>query len=161
MTNTRRPPHSLIVKGSTLRETTEAYPGFLGNGWSFPPTFDRQSAAVTMVPGDADIKESLWIILATTLGDRVMLPTFGCNLIEQVFVSLTATTANAMASMVSNAIIEWEPRVTVLSVAVIENEAEIGYVDIAIDYMVRQTNTRSNLVFPYYVLEATLHTPLG
>lgn len=144
--------------GTGRTQSLNSYPGFLGRGWSFPPSFNRNSASVDMASGDLDIRESLWIILSTRLGERIMLPTFGCTL--PVFSTLTTTTANAMAAMVSDAIIQWEPRVDVEAVAVTQQELA-GWVEISIDYLVRQTNTRSNLVFPYYLIEATLAPPTG
>jgi phage baseplate assembly protein W len=136
------------------------YPAFLGRGWGFPPTFDRILKSVGMASGDTDIKEALWIILSTNLGERIMLATFGCDLISKVFTALTTTTANEIATMVTRAIIEWEPRVLVENVTVTESELA-GWVYINIDYMVRQTNSRSNIVYPFYALEATLPPPPG
>jgi uncharacterized protein len=133
----------------------DAYPGFLGRGWSFPPTFNRLSGSVVMAEGDTDIGQALWIILSTTPGERVMLPTFGCDLMSKVFTTLTTTTANEIAALVTNAIIEWEPRVDVEKVVVTDSTLD-GWLDISIDYVVRRTNSRSNLVFPYCRIEATL-----
>jgi phage baseplate assembly protein W len=130
-------------------------PAFLGRGWSFPPTFDPVHRTVVMVAGDMDIRESLNILLSTSLGERVMLATYGVDLISKVFTTLTTTTANEIATMVTRAIIEWEPRVSVDNVRVSESILD-GWVAISIDYTVRQTNTRSNIVFPYYQVEATL-----
>ena len=138
----------------------DIYPSFLGRGWSFPPTFSRESADVAMASGEVDIRESLWILLSTNIGERIMLPTYGCDLWSQVFTTLTATTANEIANMVSNAIIEWEPRVSVEIVTVTES-TEAGWLDINIEYVVRQTNTRSNLVYPFYRNEMTIPTPGG
>ena len=73
---------------------------------------------------------------------------------------MTPTTANEIAHMVTNAIIEWEPRVSVEAVTVTENILS-GWLDIAIDYMVRQTNTRSNLVYPFYTREPMIAAPPG
>lgn len=136
------------------------YPAFLGRGWAFPPTFDRAMNTVAMASGDTDIKEALWIILSTSLGERIMLATFGCDLISKVFTALTTTTANDIATMVTRAIIEWEPRVIVDNVTVTESELN-GWVNINIDYTVRSTNSRSNIVYPFYALEATLPPPPG
>jgi phage baseplate assembly protein W len=130
-------------------------PAFLGRGWSFPPTFDPFHRTVVMVAGDIDIHESLNILLSTSLGERVMLATYGVDLISKVFTTLTTTTANEIATMVTRAIIEWEPRVSVDKVDVSESILD-GWVAISIDYTVRQTNTRDNIVFPYYQVEATL-----
>lgn len=135
-------------------------PAFLGRGWSFPPTFDPVHRTIVMVAGDVDIRESLNILLSTSLGERVMLATYGVDLISKVFATLTTTTANEIATMVTRAIIEWEPRVSVENVSVSESILD-GWVAISIDYMVRQTNTRSNIVFPYYQVEATLPPPPG
>jgi len=133
-------------------------PAFLGRGWSFPPTFNHVTSTVAMAVGDVDIREALWILLSTALGERIMLATFGCDLLSKVFTTLTTTTANEIATMVTRAITEWEPRVTVENVVVTESELD-GWLNISIDYFVRQTNSRSNLVFPFYRLEATLPPP--
>lgn len=133
-------------------------PAFLGRGWAFPPTFDPATASVTLAEGDRDIKEALWIILSTALGERVMLPTFGCDLRTRVFATLTTTSANDIAAMVSRAILDWEPRVSVENVSVGEATLE-GWLEIDITYTVRQTNTRSNLVYPFCGMEASLPPP--
>jgi uncharacterized Zn-binding protein involved in type VI secretion len=62
---------------------------FLGTGWSFPPTFDRDSGQVEMVSDLADIEQSLDILLSTSLGERVMVPDYGCNLDDYMFESLS------------------------------------------------------------------------
>lgn len=135
-------------------------PAFLGRGWSFPPTFDAFHRTVVMAAGDEDIHQALNILLSTSLGERVMLATYGVDLISKVFTTLTTTTANEIATMVTRAITEWEPRVSVDNVVVSESILD-GWVAISIDYTVRQTNSRSNIVFPYYQVEATLPPPPG
>lgn len=135
-------------------------PAFLGRGWSFPPTFDPATEQVVLAEAEADIKQALWIILSTSLGERVMLPTFGCDLRSRVFSTLTTTAAREIATMVRRAILDWEPRVAVESVTVDEATLE-GWLEIDIAYTVRQTNTRSNLVYPFCGLEASLPPPAG
>lgn len=134
-------------------------PAFLGTGWSFPPTFDRNNATVVMASGDLDIKLSLWILFSTRLGERIMLATYGTNLWSKVFDSLTTTLANDIRSIIAKAILDWEPRIDVESIAVLENQQKQGWLQISVDYVVRQTNSRSNLVYPFNLLEATLPSP--
>jgi len=153
-----KPPPSLPALGGNANAYPAVQPAFLGRGWSFPPTFDKAMRSVAMAAGDVDIRESLWIILSTSLGERIMLATFGCDLISKVFTTLTTTTANEIATLVTRAITEWEPRVTVEKVSVTDSTLE-GWIDIGIDYYVRQTNARSNLVYPFCRLEATLSPP--
>ena len=148
------------AKPNTGDDYPPVVPAFLGRGGSFPPTFDPFHRTALMVAGDVDIRESLNILLSTSLGERVMLATYGVDLISKVFTTLTTTTANEIATMVTRAITEWEPRVSVENVVVSESILD-GWVAISIDYMVRQTNTRSNIVFPYYQVEATLPPPPG
>lgn len=111
--------------------------------------------------GDRDIRESLYILLSTRLEERIMLASYGCDLWSQVFTTLTPTTANAIANMVANAIIEWEPRIDAEEVKVTETQNGTGWLNINIDYRIIQTNQRSNLVFPFYTREATLSAPAG
>jgi phage baseplate assembly protein W len=132
---------------------------FLGTGWKFPPVFSRESAAVEMVSATEDIRESLWILLSTSPGERVMVPEFGCALWRMVFERLDRTTITEMEELVRRAILKWEPRVDVDAVTVAADPGVEGLVHIDVAYTVRHINTRSNLVFPFYINEATLAPP--
>ena len=129
---------------------------FLGTGWSFPPTFSRRTMSVDMVAGDQDIRESLWVLFSTNIGERLMLPQYGTVLWQKVFASLTTTLINQIKTIVVQEITMWEPRITVLAVEVLTDDVIDGVVNIGLDYVVRQTNTRANLVYPFYHGEATL-----
>ena len=132
---------------------------FLGTGWKFPPVFSRESAAVEMASAAEDIRESLWILLSTSPGERVMVPEFGCALWRMVFERLDRTTITEMEELVRRAILKWEPRVDVDAVTVAADPGVGGLVHIDVAYTVRHINTRSNLVFPFYINEATLAPP--
>lgn len=129
---------------------------FLGAGWGFPPTFTRQSLGVAMVRDEQDIRESLWILFSTTPGERVMVPQYGCALQELLFQGLTRSLLTRAEKMVRQAIATWEPRVDVHEIRVRESTDVAGLVTITVDYSVRLTNTRSNIVYPFYTREATL-----
>src|SRR6266705_2149200 len=139
--------------------TSPTDPAFLGTGWSFPPAFSRSLLGVEMVGGTADIHESLGILFATTPGERVMLPGYGCDLWRMVFRDLTTTLLTELKDMVEQAIILWEPRIDVLSVDVVQDPVEDGLVRISVEFVVRRTNARSNFVYPFYMREATLALP--
>src|SRR5687768_16522157 len=91
---------------------------FLGTGWSFPPTFSRQSATVVMSSDVVNIKQCLWVLFSTNMGERIMLATYGTGLRLKVFDSLTETLANDIRSLIEKAILDWEPRIDVLRVCV-------------------------------------------
>jgi len=132
---------------------------FLGTGWKFPPVFSRESAAVEMVGEAEDIRESLWILMSTAPGERVMVPEFGCALWRMVFEKLDVTTTTEMEGLVRRAILRWESRVDVNDVVVAADPGVAGLVHINVAYTIRRINTRSNLVYPFYVNEMTLAPP--
>ena len=128
---------------------------FLGIGWGFPPTFDRVANKVVLSSDDEDIKQSLEILLSTRLGERVMLPEYGCALDEMLFEPLTTTLKTYMRELIRTAILRFEPRVELMAVDLDDSGELEGRVLIMVDYRIRATNTRSNLVFPYFKNEAT------
>lgn len=128
---------------------------FLGTGWSFPPSFDKNLNAVTMLSDEEDIRSSLHILLTTRLGERVMQPTYGCNLDALVFESLTSTFKSYIRDLVKTAILYHEPRIKLNKVELDDSRDLEGVILISVDYTVRTTNTRFNYVFPYYKNEAT------
>lgn len=132
---------------------------FLGTGWSFPPTFSRQTCSVNMVSDDQDIQESLWILFSTTLGERILLPQYGCQVWQMVFRNLTTTLETEIEDYVRQAVLYWEARIEVIEVSLRPEATVEGLVLLTVSYAIRQTNARNNLVYPFYLLEGTL--PVG
>jgi hypothetical protein len=120
---------------------------FLGNGWSFPPAFDKISSKVEMTYGREDIERSLEILLSTRPGERVMQPDYGCNLDRLLFEPLDASLKSYMEDVVKTAILYHEPRITVDKVEILEVSDFSGEVRLVVDYMIRTTNSRYNFVF--------------
>jgi hypothetical protein len=127
---------------------------FLGIGWKFPPTFDKRTGSVEMVSEEADIQESLQILLSTRKGERLAKPDFGCDLSILIFETIDATTLNYARQMIEYAILMFEPRITLEKIEIVPNPNE-GIIHFKLDYTIRKTNTRSNMVYPFYLLEGT------
>src|SRR6185436_12320784 len=127
---------------------------FLGKGWSFPPTFDNHQRSVVMVSEEEDVMQSLQILLGTVPGERVMQPGFGCNLDIMLFEPITTTLIAFVKEMIQTAILYYEPRIELDSVAINTVEIHDGLILIELDYTVRSTNSRFNLVYPFYINEA-------
>ena len=128
---------------------------FLGTGWSFPPSFDKERGETEMLSDVEDIQSSLHILLTTRLGERVMQPTYGCNLDELVFEALSSTFKSFIKDLIKTAILYHEPRIKLNKIELDDSRDLEGIILIVIDYMVRTTNTRFNYVFPYYKNEGT------
>lgn len=129
---------------------------FLGTGWSFPPTFSRATASVVMVSDEVDIRQSLWVLFSTSLGERIMLPTYGSQLWQMVFQAVNTTFKTQLADFVREAVLYWEPRIDVVDIVVQPDTQQPGLVLITLDYVIRKTNARNNLVYPFYVQEGTI-----
>lgn len=128
---------------------------FLGRGWSFPPSFDKVQNHVQMLEAEADIKSSLEILLGTALGERIMLPQFGCNMDELVFENLNTTIKTLMKEKIQNALLYHESRIRLEQVELYDDLQLEGIVMIEITYVVKSTNSRFNFVYPFYKREGT------
>ena len=131
---------------------------FLGTGWGFPPEFSAGGAEVQVVSDVEDVHQSLQILLATRRGERPMQETFGCNLDEVLFEEMDQGLINRLSSLIHDAVLEHEPRVELRAVDVSPGR-DAGVLDIRIEYAILGTNSRYNMVFPFYLNEAT--TPGG
>jgi phage baseplate assembly protein W len=100
---------------------------------------------------EESIRESIWIILGTAPGERVMRPDFGCGIHDLVFAVNGAETVGRVTNLVRQALIQWEPRIDVLNLAVSPGASQPNLLLIQIDYRVRATNSRFNLVYPFYL----------
>ena len=102
-----------------------------------------------------DIRESLTILMATLRGERMMRPNYGLGLQEHVFDPTDETTLGYFRSQIEEAILFYEPRIKVEAITIDTSEEVDGQLLIQIDYWVPTTNSRSNMVFPFYFREGT------
>jgi phage baseplate assembly protein W len=123
---------------------------FLGTGWQFQVGLDERGR-VAMAEHEASIRQSIWLILGTAPGERLMRPDFGCGIHDFVFAVNSAGTAGQIAHLVRMALLRWEPRIDVLGVAAEPDRANPTLMLIEIAYQVRLTNSRYNLVYPFYL----------
>ena len=133
---------------------------FLGKGWAFPPSFNYDMGTVEMTEGAEDIKQSIYIIINTIPGERMLRPEFGCNIRSYVFESNDATYLSMLKDAVYDALLYHEPRIKDIDIKINHNDTindlrKEGYVLIDITYSIIITNTRSNMVIPFYKEEGT------
>ena len=127
-------------------------PTFLGRGWKFPLTF--KNGAVGMSEGEEDVEESLRILLGTYPGERLMRPDYGCRLRDYCFNNFDQDTVTQLDDEIKNAIDEFEPRVIVEDTDYNLDETR-DVLEIIIYYKIIETNSRRNLVYPFYINEGT------
>lgn len=135
---------------------------FLGTGWSFPPRFDRDAGRVAMVEDLQDIEESLRILFGTRRGERLFRPDYGLDLHDVLFDPLNTTLRSLLEDRIRLDILLYEPRIEPLALVVAAPDAGSGVLQIELEYRVRATNSRYNLVFPFYRIDSNeLERPAG
>ena len=123
---------------------------FLGVGWTLPVQLDNKKHVV-LSKYEESVRQSIWAILSTARGERVMRPNFGCRIHDHVFAPNLAGTVGEIITDVRSALVEWEPRIDILEVDLLTNPAQPNLLQISINYQVRTTNNAFNLVYPFYL----------
>ena len=123
---------------------------FLGVGWKYPVTLDNQGG-VALSRYEEDVQEAIWIILGTAPGERLMRPDFGCGIHEFVFAPNNTRTAGLVRYHVEQSLSRWEPRISLQDVKVAADPEDPTRLLIDIDYRVKTTDSRYNVVYPFYL----------
>jgi uncharacterized protein len=134
---------------------TAARNDFSGSGWGFDfaqggVSLD-DSGRVYETSGEAKIKQAIWILLSTAKGERIGHPDFGCGIHDLVFSTRTAGTMGEIMQSVREAIVYWEPRVALTSVDARPHPSDPLGILVDIQYVIRATNSRANMVYPFYL----------
>jgi Bacteriophage baseplate protein W len=125
---------------------------FLGIGWKFPVQV-TPAGRIAQARYEQRIEESIFLILSTARGERVMLPEFGCGIHNLVFASNSPGTTALVTQTVRQALTTFEPRIDVLDVSVENPETQRNLLLIRVNYRIRANNALSNLVYPFYITE--------
>jgi len=123
---------------------------FLGVGVGFPVRLTSDKTLESAIY-EEDIRQAIRIILGTNPGERLMRPDFGAGLNQFVFEPLNTTTMAQVKTRVEEALIDWEPRIDVGEVRVSADPSDRNTLLIEVQYRVRATDSRQNLVYPFYL----------
>ena len=91
-----------------------------GKGIAFPPRVGADGR-VAWSAGEANVRESIQVILLTEWNERVMSPQFGGSLGLFLFEPNNVTTRHLIKDRIAKALGQWEPRIAVESVEVEED----------------------------------------
>lgn len=140
------------VGRATTAHTTRA---LVGRGVSFPLVVDH-TGSIALSGGD-DVTPAIRMVIMTAPGERPMRPDFGCAIWDHVYDPINAASLGQMAHAVRSALSRWEPRIDVDRVTVTPDRTADSAVLIEVDYRLRSSNDRRNLVFPFYVIPGGDH----
>ena len=124
---------------------------FVGRGMGFPVRV-TSAGSIAWASGADAVDGALRTILGTAPSERVMRPQFGCAVWDLLFDPINANTLGLMEQAVRDAVGQWEPRVELEDVQVRPNLDHPGRVEVDLTYVVRSTNDRRNLVYPFYAI---------
>jgi phage baseplate assembly protein W len=125
---------------------------YLGVGWRFPPQVTAQGE-LAQSSYEQRVEESIYLILSTSKGERVMLPDFGCGIHDLVFAPNNSATLSMVVQEVHSALSNQERRIDVLDVSADSSPDEANLLLIRVTYQIRDNNAIGNLVFPFYLQE--------
>ena len=129
--------------------------GFLGTGWAFPPSFTAGGGEVAMVSDEDDIQQSLALLFTTRRGERLMQESYGASLQEWMYAEMNQELVSHLCTAIEEAVLLHEPRIELLDLDVSPHPDLEGTLLIRLDYQIPATNSRFNMVFPFYLNEAT------
>ncbi len=123
-----------------------------GKGWAFPIRPDA-TGALRMVEDEEAVQTSIFLILSTSPGERLMRPDFGCGIDDLVFQANTTALRGEVEIRVREALLRWEQRIDIVYVRAETSLAEPTKLLIYIDYRLRSNNAFFNLVYPLFLAE--------
>lgn len=123
---------------------------YLGRGWNFPVLPSTTDRSLTLTSGTQKVRQSIWLILETEPGERLMRPQFGCGLRRYLMKPNNSATRALIQNDVIRALSLWEPRIKLQDVTV-EPSQDPSMILIRLHYIHTRDGSSDNLVFPFYL----------
>ena len=123
---------------------------FLGAGMKFPPQIDPGTGRFAVSGGTQSVRESVYLILMTSRGERWLEPRFGSQMASYAFMDTSPTMLRMLSDDLRDLLLSQEPRIDDVDVT-IDPEVKNGCLLVNIQYTVAAANHRDNLVFPFYL----------
>lgn len=115
-----------------------------GQGMAFPPRVDPDGRMAWSV-GEANVHESIRIILSTEPGERLRLPAFGAGLRRFLFEPNTLATHTLIKQAIGEALKRWEPRIQLESVEVAADSRDTESAIATLTYRLVATQVQERL----------------
>lgn len=120
---------------------------FIGKGIKFP--LELVGGSIKTVTGIDLIKSNIQFVLGWSYGERYFLPEYGSRLFELIEEPNDNVLVNIIEHFVINSLRRWEPRVRIEKINITRpGDAEV--LDVAITYLIRNTQIRDSFVYPFY-----------
>jgi uncharacterized protein len=121
----------------------------LGQGLGQPVAPD-DNGRLPFVAGPEKVRQSIFTLLDTDPGERVMRPDFGCGLRRYLMAPNNPATRAAIAREITQTLGRWEPRIQLLDIQVSPTD-DRAMVLIEIQYAQVLDARQDVLVYPFYL----------
>lgn len=125
---------------------------FIGKGWRFPIMANARGG-ISFSEGPERVQDAIWLIIKTSLGERLMRPRFGAGVNDFVFQPNSPVTQTELVASIKSALLESEPRIDIEQVRAETVAGEPSQVLVLVRYRLRATNELFNAVYPLYLEE--------
>lgn len=115
------------------------------SGWSFPIRIDKSTGKIKTTTYARDIKESLYILLTTDIGERLGNPQFGSNIFEYMFEPISDSLLSDIEMDVKKAITKWEKRIDKIDVSTSIYNSLQGVLSIDIKYTIKALEVEDSI----------------
>src|ERR1700753_2293966 len=112
---------------------------FLGKGYRFPVSVNLNGGVSTSAL-EENVRQSIFVILGTAPGERLMRPDFGCQIHDLMFAPNTDITAARAEVYCEEAIYKSEPRVEWVKCPAAPNVDEPNRLDVRLEYVIAGKN---------------------
>lgn len=119
-------------------------------GWAFPVAVS-ETGRLRTTSGHRLVEQSLRLILGTSKGERASRPDFGCDLGHLVFAPNNSDTLGRIVSTITDALTQWEPRVTVDNVEARPSSTDPARIDISIECTFDETGEKMDFEQMFYL----------
>lgn len=123
---------------------------FLGMGMKFPPQINPATGRFVVSTNEESVKESIYLILMTQKSERFLRPEFGSDLLSYTFMDINLTSVSILKRNITDQLLSQEPRIGDITIET-DSTTKPGCLILNIGYTIIESNTRDNLVFPFYV----------
>jgi phage baseplate assembly protein W len=123
---------------------------YLGRGWNFPVRPDDRTRGLDYTDGPEKVRQSIFLVLETMPGERIMRPAFGVGLRRYLMQPNNTATRALIRHDVERGLALAEPRIRLDEVRVDPGD-DPALVLIQIAYIHQRDGRRDNLVYPFYL----------
>ena len=118
---------------------------FLGTGWNFPIAVDASRQVLMTPDGDIGISQSIWIILSTAPGERLMRPDFGCGIHDLVFAPNSPELAATVQFTIQAGLQRWLS--DLIALQRVEVTAQESTLSVLVSYVIKSTGEQQSQTF--------------